>query len=118
MDGVNEVLTVRIFELLISVFSAFLASSGFWLYYERKNKTRDCRDKLLIGLAHDRILYLGMKYIQRGWVTEDEYENLCEFLYTPYIDMGGNGTAKRVMGAVTSLPMRKSNMPLTEEVHK
>lgn len=29
---------------------------------------------MLIGLAHDRIVYLGMSYIDRGWITQDEYE--------------------------------------------
>ena len=29
---------------------------------------------MLIGLAHDRIIYLGMTYIERGYITQDEYE--------------------------------------------
>ena len=36
--------------------------------------------KMLIGLAHDRIIYLGMAYIERGYITQDEYENLYELL--------------------------------------
>ena len=53
---------------------------------------------MLIGLAHDRILSLGMQYLERGdWITRDEYENLHDYLYVPYEKMGGNGSAHRVM---------------------
>ena len=64
---------------------------------------------MLIGLAHDRILYVGMEYIERGWITQDEYENLYEYLYKPYEKMGGNGSAKRVMKEVDNLPIHPSN---------
>ena len=64
---------------------------------------------MLIGLAHDRIMYLGMGYIERGWITQDEYENLYEYLYKPYEKMGGNGSAKRVMDEVNKLPIRKAD---------
>lgn len=39
---------------------------------------------MLVGLAHDRIMYLGMQYVDRGYVTQDEYENLRAYLYDPY----------------------------------
>ena len=63
---------------------------------------------MLIGLGHDRIVYLGMKYIERGYITNDEYENLYEYLFKPYEKMGGNGSAKRIMDEVGRLPIRKS----------
>jgi hypothetical protein len=61
---------------------------------------------MLIGLGHDRIIYLGMTYIKRGYITKDEYENLHDYLYKPYAMMGGNGTAKRVMDEVDKLPVK------------
>ena len=64
---------------------------------------------MLIGLAHDRILFLGMQYVSRGFITQDEYENLHDYLYTPYEKLGGNGSAKRVMAEVEKLPI-KSNV--------
>ena len=64
---------------------------------------------MLIGLAHDRIVWLGMQYVDRGWITQDEYENLYEYLYKPYEKMGGNGSAKRIMQAVNNLPIHKSS---------
>lgn len=61
---------------------------------------------MLIGLGHDRIVYLGGIYIQRGHITKDEYENLNDYLYEPYKALGGNGTAKKVMDEVNKLPIR------------
>ena len=66
------------------------------------------KSQMLIGLAHDRIIFLGMHYIERGWITQDEYENLYEYLYKPYEKLGGNGSAKRIMTEVNKLPIRKS----------
>ena len=63
---------------------------------------------MLIGLAHDRIVYLGMGYVERGYITQDEYENLYEYLYKPYERLGGNGSAKRIMIEVNKLPIHKS----------
>ena len=62
---------------------------------------------MLLGLAHDRIVYLGTIYIERGYITNDEYENLNTYLYLPYAKMGGNGTAKRVMQAVDRLKFKE-----------
>lgn len=49
-----------------------------------------------------------MSYIDRGWITQDEYENLHDYLYKPYEKMGGNGSAKKVMSEVNKLPIHKS----------
>lgn len=49
-----------------------------------------------------------MVYIERGSITQDEFENLYEYLYKPYVEMGGNGSAKRIMEEVQRLPIRKS----------
>lgn len=52
-------------------------------------------------------MHLGMVYIERGYITQDEYENLRVYLYEPYEKMGGNGSAKRVMREVDKLPVHK-----------
>ena len=62
---------------------------------------------MLLGLGHDRIVYLGSCYIERGYITQDEYENLHDYLYEPYLALGGNGTAKKVMAGVERLPLHK-----------
>ena len=94
-------------ETLITVLCAVLASSGFWALVQKLTDKKDAKTQMLVGLAHDRILYLVMSYVQRGYITKDEYENLYDYLYKPYSKMGGNGSAKRVMGEVDKLPLHK-----------
>ena len=82
-----------------------IASSGFWAYIQKRSEKKDVKTQMLVGLAHDRILFLGMSYIEQGFITRDEYENLYEYLYRPYEKMGGNGSAKRAMQEVNKLPI-------------
>jgi len=78
-------------------------SSGFWIMVNKKLESKDLGRKLLIGLAHDRIVYLSMKYIECQCITQDEYENLVQYLYEPYLNLGGNGSVKRLMEEVNKL---------------
>ena len=95
-------------QILLTIFSSVLASSGLWAYVTKRLEKKDVKTEMLIGLGHDRIMYLGMAYIERGYITSDEYENLYEYLYKPYEKMGGNGSAKRIMNEVNKLPIQKS----------
>lgn len=92
-------------QMALTVVCAVIASSGFWAYIQKRSEKKDVKTQMLVGLAHDRILFLGMSYIERGSITRDEYENLYEYLYRPYEKMGGNGSAKRVMQEVNKLPI-------------
>ena len=103
--------------ILIAVLTA-LTSSGacsIILYLiQRHDLNKDksgaaekLQSDMLMGLGHDRIVYLGASYLERGYITQDEYENLHEYLYKPYAALGGNGTAKRIMAGVEKLPLRK-----------
>lgn len=85
---------------------AALTSGGLWALVAKRSDKNDAERKMLVGLAHDRIIHLGMVYIERGCVTQDEYENLQVYLYEPYEEMGGNGSARRVMEEVRKLPIR------------
>lgn len=93
---------------VVTILCAVIASSGFWAFMTKRAEKNDVKSEMLVGLGHDRIVGLGMKYIERGYVTDAEYENLYEYLYKPYEKMGGNGSAKRVMDAVNELPIHKS----------
>ena len=65
--------------------------------------------KLLLGLAHDRIMTLGTKYIGRGWITTDEYENFEQYLYQPYVECGGT-SANHLMDQIKKLEVRPSSV--------
>lgn len=93
-------------QITITILTSVLASSGLWAFLgtriDRGNAERD----MIIGLGHDRILFLGMQYVRRGWITQDEYENLVTYLYEPYKKLGGNGSAKKIMTEVEKLPIK------------
>lgn len=94
-------------QIAVPLVAAVLISSGLWAVVARRADKGDAQRKMLVGLAHDRIVHLGMVYVDRGYITQDEYENLNDYLYAPYEKMGGNGSAKRVMEEVRRLPMHK-----------
>ena len=85
-------------ELLVSIIVAILGSQAFSYWIQHRNDKKDAKTQMLIGLGHDRITYLGMKYLDRGdWILEDEYENLIDYLYKPYRALGGNGSAEKIV---------------------
>jgi hypothetical protein len=97
-----------IVQMIITVLSSILATSGFWAYLQHVSEKKSARSKMVLGLGHDRIVNLCKEYIDRGWISADEYENLHDYLYNPYEKMGGNGSAKRLMAMVQNLPIHSS----------
>lgn len=97
-------------QMVITVVASVLASSGFWAFIQNRHNKTNAERQMLVGLAHDRIVYLGLTYIERGYITKDEYENLHKYLFTPYKALGGNGSASRVMSEVDRLPIKSVAM--------
>lgn len=93
-------------EILGTALVTLIASSGFWAWLAKRSEKYSKKSQLLIGLAHDRICYLGMQYINRGSITQDEYENLHDYLFKPYEALGGNGSAARIMREVDKLEIK------------
>ena len=115
--GKKVKIILNVHELILTIFLATLGSSGLWtlvLYFvQRKDKKRDKEDEelcnqlqMLLGLGHDIIVYFGKKYIEKGYVTDTEFENLNKYLYEPYLKLGGNGTAEKIMNDVKKLPVK------------
>ena len=94
-----------ILQMAVTVVCAVLASSGFWAWITSRRDKKDAKTKMILGLGHDRIVSLAMEYVERGWISQDEYEDLNKYLYLPYREMGGNGTAERLMTEVKKLPI-------------
>lgn len=105
-------------SIIIALIAGLTGSGGcsIILYLlQRRDKKKDGQTEatkrqsaMLLGLGHDRIVYLGSGCIERGCITQDEYENLHDYLYEPYLALGGNGTAKKVMAEVERLPLHKN----------
>ena len=85
-------------KILITAALSIFASNGFWSFLLSVLNVETAERKLIKGLAHDRIIHLCDKYIQRGnWITADEYDNLYMYLWMPYEKCRGNGTAKKAI---------------------
>lgn len=100
---------MTILEAFVTILVSVLASSGVWAVVMKVMDKKDVKTQMLIGLGHDRIMYLGKSYIDRGYITSTEYENLVDYLYRPYELMGGNGSAKRIIEEVKHLPLDKKD---------
>lgn len=94
-----------------AVVLAIFGSTGLWslLTYlvQRRDKKVSAEGKMLRGLAHDRICFLGEEYLKQGSISRDEFENLYDYLYLPYKELGGNGTAEKVIEDVKRLPIKE-----------
>ena len=104
-----------IIQIIITVFCSVLASSGFWAYLTSRSNKDNCESRLMRGIAHNLIIQDGMRYINRGYITKDEYADFMKYLYEPYESLGGNGLAKRVFDQVKNLPLR-SSPPTNDEL--
>lgn len=106
--------TQIVLYIVVTMVTTLLASSGLWALISKHLDRKSSTNKLLLGLAHDRIIYLGMHYVERGYITRDEYENLHDYLFIPYKEKGGNGAAQRVMYEVDKLPIRNGVIVKTD----
>lgn len=119
MEG-HDRMTAWVFAL--TIITGMMSSTGLWSYLQRradkKDLVKDGSLRLLLGIAHDRIIFLGKQYIRRGWISTDEYEDFFHYLGDPYSEFGGNGLADKVMKDVKALPLYEKptmgNVPLTE----
>lgn len=103
-------------QMVTTIVCSVLASSGLWAIVMKRMERKDAKTELLIGIAHDRIMFLGMSYLNRGYITKDEYENLYEYLYNPYKKAGGNGSAEHIMKQVDKLPFGKDENPVLADL--
>ena len=91
---------------IITAIAAIFASTGFWTFISKKSDSNKAEQKLLMGLAHDRLINQATKYIHRGYITHEEYDDIREYLYLPYLHKGGNGTVEKIMAEVDKLPIK------------
>ena len=98
-------------EIIIAIIVSVFGSTGFWALltaiWQSQTKKKSAESRMLRGLAHDRICELGSRYLKQGYITKDQYENLHDYLFIPYHDLGGNGTAEKITEDVKRLPIKE-----------
>lgn len=97
-------------ETILTIIATVFASTGFWTLINQlitnRKKKKSAETQMLMGLGHDRICYLGEFYLDRGYISREEFENLHDYLFLPYQKLGGNGTAAKIMAEVDKLPLK------------
>jgi hypothetical protein len=98
----------RILPYFVTMICGILASGGLWAFITRLMDKKSFTRQMLLGLSHDRLVHLCMRFIDRGWLTKEEFENAYKYLYLPYKKLGGNGTIDRLVEEMKKLPIRAS----------
>lgn len=92
-------------QLIITVVVAVLGSNGLWAWIQSKSTAKSARDRMILGLGHDAIFRVAEKYIHRNGITMSELEDLEKYLFKPYSELGGNGTAAAIVQKCKDLPI-------------
>lgn len=91
-----------VFGALISVLSA-----GY-MRIKSKLKRQNDVETALIALLHDRIYQACKDCINQGRCNVEDKRNI-EYLYKPYKQLGGNGTAETLYNQCQALPLKSAN---------
>ena len=106
-----ETWVLPVLTIVAGIVTSLITSQGLWTHLSEKCQKDSAESELLRGLAHTRIMSLCEKYIDRGWITPEEYEDLITYLYHPYLELGGNGTVKKMVdNEINRLPIHHIEM--------
>ena len=84
-------------ELIITVVISVLGSSGLWAFLLNRSTAKSASERMILGLAHAEIFRQCEAFLRRGGITKEELEDLDKYLFKPYKELGGNGTAESMV---------------------
>ena len=98
-------------ETLLALAAILFGSQGLWTLIQtvwlNKHQKKTAENRLLLGIAFETIIDTAQRCINRGEIGADEYKELNEYLFQPYREMGGDGTAAKMIAEVEKLPIKK-----------
>lgn len=89
----DKSVVVELAKQIMTIIVTILGCNGFWAYTQSKSTAKTASERMILGLGHAEIFRLCEKYIRRDAITVDELEDLDKYLFKPYSELGGNGTA-------------------------
>lgn len=97
--------------IIIAIISSGALStliSGLFNIWQMRKKRRDGVREGIKILLYDRIKHLGKAYIERGYISAEELEDLTTMheIYHDPDGLNGNGFLDAIMKNVKSLPMK------------
>ena len=95
---------IKIAEFTNPLITTVLSGPGIWAWAKTRTQRNNSEDKLLLQVAKNQLVSQGRVYLNRGYITMDEYEEY-ESEYQVYSNLGGNGLARRIFEQVDELPM-------------
>ena len=98
-------------DIIVTLAVAVFGSTGFWSWVQSRGKKKSAESRLLLGIAYSEIIRRSEHYIHQGYIAVDEYNELNRYLYEPYRDLGGDGTAQKLMDDVRKLPTEREVQP-------
>lgn len=99
----------KIAEFTNPILSALFGAPGMWAWVKTKTDGNNNSAKLLLAVSRNQLIALGRTYLERGYITMDEYEEY-ESEYHIYSALGGNGLARRIFEQVDDLPMMPNDI--------
>lgn len=99
----------KVAELANPVITTLLGGSGIWAWVKSKSDRNYTSRSLLLEVSKNQLIALGRTYLERGYITMDEYEEY-ESEYKLYSALGGNGLARRIFKQVDDLPITPNNI--------
>ena len=93
-------------EMIVTIIGSVFTSSGLWTLILYKSKQKDTEVLMTRGMVHYQIIDEGQKFIERGWITHEEYDNFMKYLGDPYLESGSNGMAKKIINDISDLPFK------------
>lgn len=97
-------------EHILTLVGIIFASNGLWQYVlykaQQRSKKKTVEQRLLLGIAFKEIVESCEHHLNAGYINHDEYKELNHYLFEPYREMGGNGTADRLIKEVEKLPIK------------
>lgn len=103
---IERIISMHWIEMLITIAGSVFTSSGLWTLILHKVKQKDTGILMTRGMAHYRIIEEGQKFIDRGWITHEEYDDFMKYLGDPYLESGSNGLAKKMIDDISDLPFK------------
>ena len=101
-------------DILLTIVLAIFASSGFWSFLQswiaKKYSKKTAEQKLLLGIAFKEICETCQCHLKVGEIDAEEYKELNHYLFEPYAEMGGDGTAERLIKEVEKLPIKRKEI--------
>ncbi len=82
---------------------SLVASSGVFVFVYNQVNRRKRQTELLLSLVQVHIIHMCQVHLDRRYITKREYDDLYNYFYKPYKDLGGNGLADILMPQISKL---------------